>query len=418
MFRKVVLNNGVRVVAERMPATRSVTLGIWVNVGSRDEQPGEEGVSHFIEHMVFKGTRRRSAAQISREIDSLGGEMNAFTTRETTAFYVKVVDEHLRPACALLADLFYGSRFEPKEVEKEKLVVLEEIRMIQDDPEDLLHDLHIKHQLQRHPLGKPIVGEPATIKRFKRDFLLGYVARHYVPQQTVLAVAGAFEWKSLVPVLEASFGSVERKANGQRVQRWPAAVGSGLLVQRRSLEQVHLCFGLKGVSIDHKDRYAAHVLNAALGGGVSSRLFQRIREERGLAYSIYSYLSGYSDTGMLAIYAGTSPRQAPRVVELACRELRRVRRTGLDRKELERAKNQLKGGLMLSLESTHSRMHKLAKEELYHGRHSTLQELLADIDRVSAAQVARLAQDLLDPRSLSLTVLGPVSRRTIQGALN
>jgi len=311
MFRKVVLNNGVRVVAERMPATRSVTLGIWVNVGSRDEQPGEEGVSHFIEHMAFKGTRRRSAAQISREIDSLGGEMNAFTTRETTAFYVKVVDEHLRPACALLADLFYGSRFEPKEVEKEKLVVLEEIRMIQDDPEDLLHDLHIKHQLQRHPLGKPIVGEPATIKRFKRDFLLGYVARHYVPHQTVLAVAGAFEWKSLVPVLEASFGSVERKANGRRVQRWPAAVGSGLLVQRRSLEQVHLCFGLKGVSIDHKDRYAAHVLNAALGGGVSSRLFQRIREERGLAYSIYSYLSGYSDTGMLAIYAGTSPRQAP-----------------------------------------------------------------------------------------------------------
>ncbi len=418
MYRKLVLNNGVRVVAEKMPATKSVTIGVWVNVGSRDEQSGEEGVSHFIEHMFFKGTVRRSAAQISREIDALGGEMNACTSRETTTFYVKVVDQHMQPALSLLADLFHNSRFEPREVEKEKQVVLEEIRMVQDDPEEFLHDLHIQHQLKRHPLGKPVLGAPATIRGFQHKHLVRHIAHHYVPSRTIIAVAGAFEWRPLVACLEGAFGEFEAKSGCGAPQRWPAAVAGGLLVRPKDLEQAHLCLGLKGIPIDHKDRYAAHALNAVLGGGVSSRLFQEIREERGLAYAIGSFLSSFSDSGTLTIYAATRPREATRVVALACRELRRLRRKGLSRAELVRAKNQLKGGLMLSLESTHSRMNKLAKDELCQGRHSSLEEMLSHIDRISQSDVLRVAREILDLRSLSVTALGPVSRRSLQAALN
>lgn len=401
-----------------MPATKSVTIGIWVNVGSRDEQAGEEGVSHFIEHMFFKGTKRRSASQISREIDGLGGELNAFTSRESTAFYVKIVDQHLKPALSLLADLFHHSRFERKDVEKEKQVVLEEIRMVQDDPEDFLQDLHAKHQLKSHPLGRPILGEPETIQRFRQEHLFRYISDKYAPNQTVVAVAGNFEWQPLSRLVEASFGAYERKRTFHAPRRWPARVNGGLLVCEKDLEQAHLCLGLKGLPIDHKDRYAAHALNAALGGGVSSRLFQEVREKRGLAYSIYSYLSSFSDSGTLTVYAATRPREAARVAELARREIRRLRRKGLTRKELERAKNQMKGGLMLGLESTHSRMSKLAKDELHHGRHCSLEQMLADIDHVSESQALRVAQEILDLNALSLTALGPVSRRSLQAIVN
>ncbi len=412
------MENGVRVVAERMPATKSVTIGVWVNVGSRDEQAGEEGVSHFIEHMFFKGTKRRSAAQISHEIDALGGEMNAFTSRETTTLYVKVIDQQLQSGLSLLADLFHNSKFEPSEVEKEKQVVLEEIRMVQDDPEDLLHDMHHQHQLQQHPLGRPILGEPAIISRFRREHLFRYVRDTYAPDQTVIAVAGNFEWKLLAKFLGESFGGAEWSGRCRVPQRRPAEVGRGLLVRKKDLEQAHLCLGLQGVSIDHEDRYAAHVLNTVLGGGVSSRLFQKIREERGLAYSIYSYLSSFSDSGTLTVYAATRPKEAPRVIELACKEFRRIRSKGLTRWEVRRAKNQMKGGLMLNLESTQARMGKLAKDELHHERHTSLEEMLRCIDRVSESQVNRLAQDILDRDRLSVTALGPVSRQSLQAALN
>lgn len=418
MYRKVILENGVRVVAERMPATRSVTIGIWVNVGSRDERAGEEGVSHFIEHMFFKGTKRRSAAQISREIDGLGGEMNAFTTREATALYVKVVDQQLEPALCLLADLFHNAKFDPKELEKEKQVVLEEIRMVRDDPEDFLQDLHLEHQLTCHPLGRSILGEPSSIRRFRQELLFRYISDNYAPNETVVAVAGNFEWKPLAALLQASFGGSAAKRHGRLLPRRPAEVGAGVLVRNKDLEQAHLCLGLRSVPIDHKDRYAAYVLNTVLGGGVSSRLFQEVREQRGLAYSIYSYVSSFSDTGTLTIYAAMRPRGAPRVVDLACRELRRLRRHGVTRRELTRAKDQMKGGLMLSLESTHSRMNKLAKDELHYGRHWSLRDMLSEIDRVSGSHVHRVARDLVDLDRLCVTALGPVSRRAVQSALH
>jgi predicted Zn-dependent peptidase len=417
MFRKMVLPNGVRLVAERMPTVKSVTIGIWVNVGARDEQASEAGLSHFIEHMFFKGTRSRTATDISREIDALGGEMNAFTTRETTAFYVKVLDQQVEPALALLADLFHHSRFETKEVEKEKQVVLEELRMVQDDPEDLVQDLHAQQAFEQHPLGRPILGDAGIIQSLRREHLLTYVARHYHPLQTVIAVAGNFDLKQLLPLMERSFGSFQR-SGWPRLNRWPPEVKGGLQVRQKPLEQAHLCLGLRGLPLTHKDRYAAHALNAVLGGSVSSRLFQEIREKRGLAYSIYSYLSSFSDAGMLTVYAATRPREAARVAELVCREVRRLRSSGVDRKELERAKNQMKGSLMLGLESTHSRMSKLAKDELFHGRQTTLEEMMGEIDRVSSDQVLRLARELLDFQTLSVTALGPVSRRSLRTALS
>ncbi len=413
MYRKIVLDNRLRIVAEHIPTLKSVTIGIWVNVGSRDEQPGEEGLSHFLEHMFFKGTRSRSATQISREIDALGGEMNAFTTRETTTFYVKVLDQQLETALELLSDLFYCSRFESKEVEKEKQVVLEEIRMVQDDPEDLVQELHMKHILGSHPLGRPILGQAPRIQALDRNDLLAYVRSHYDPERTVVAVAGNFTWRRLEQLL-ARYFSGSHKGPAVRPNRRPPEVKGGVLVQRKTLEQVHLCLGLQGLAAGHKDRYAAHALNGVLGGSVSSRLFQEVREKRGLVYSIYSYLSTYSDGGMITVYAGTRPKEVQRVVEVVCRELKKLRRHGVDAKDLARVKNQMKGSLMLGLESSHSRMSKLAKDELTQGCHVSLEQMTAEIDRVTIDQIYRVAQDLFDQHRLSITALGPIPTKSLQ----
>ena len=417
MYRKTVLDNGVRVVTERMPSAKSVTVGIWVNVGSRDEEKGEEGFSHFIEHMLFKGTRTRSAMQISREIDALGGEMNAFTGRETTTFYVKVLDQHLPQAVALLSDLFHHATFASKEIEKEKQVILEEMRMVEDDPEDLAQDWHMEQALNGHPLGRPILGQAAVIKGLSRERLLRFVHARYHPAETVISVAGNFNGTELVRLLNRCFGHFTRSQRSH-LNRWPSEIHAGLHTRRKVLQQAHLCLGLKGLRLDHKDRYALHALNAAVGGSVSSRLFQEVREKRGLAYSIYSYASSYSDTGTFTIYAATRPREAARVIELVRREMKRVHRQGLDRKELQRVKEQIKGGLMLGVESTQSRMSKLAKDELYHGRYLSLEEMTTEIDRISSEQILRLAHELLDSESLSVAALGPISGRALQTALN
>jgi predicted Zn-dependent peptidase len=412
VYRKIVLDNRQRIVAEHIPTLKSVTIGIWVNVGSRDEQQGEEGLSHFLEHMFFKGTKRRSAAEISREIDALGGEMNAFTTRETTTFYVKVLDQQLEAALELLSDLFYRSRFDSKEVQKEKQVVLEEIRMVQDDPEDLVQELHMKHMLGEHPLGRPILGDAARIESLRRQDLLSYIRAHYDPRHTVIAVAGNFSWKRLERLLQRHFGPAHA-GTGVMPHRWPPRISSGLLVQKKSLEQVHLCLGLRGVAAGHKDRYAVHALNGVLGGSVSSRLFQEVREKRGLAYSIYSFLSTYSDAGMITIYAGTRPREVQRVIELVRRELKRLRSQGVEPKDLARVKNQMKGSLMLGLESSHSRMSKLAKDELSQGCHVSLEQMAAEIDRVTLEQVHGVAREFLNPDLLSITALGPVAPKSL-----
>jgi len=404
------------VVTERIPTLKSVTVGIWVNTGSRDEQPSQAGYSHFIEHMFFKGTRSRSAAEISREIDGLGGEMNAFTTRETTTFYVKVLDQQLERALELLSDLFYRSQFNAKELEKEKQVVLEEIRMVQDDPEDYVQELHMMQILGHHPLGQSILGQEKTIRGLKRENILAYIKARYDPARIVIAIAGNFEQHSLEKLVSRYFRFArtgESSSSSSPVRR-PPEVKGGLLVRQKALEQVHLCLGLRGVAAGHQDRYAAYALNSILGGSVSSRLFQEVREKRGLAYSIYSFLSGYSDGGTITVYAGTRAKEAARVVDLICREIRRLRNTGVEKRELERAKNQMKGSLMLSLESSHSRMSKLAKDELIHGSRVSLEEILRQIDRIKPEQIDRVGRELFGLDRLSITGLGPISQRALQ----
>lgn len=414
MYRKLVLDNGIRVVTERIPTLRSVTVGVWVNTGSRDEQPAQAGYSHFIEHMFFKGTRRRSATEISREIDALGGEMNAFTTRETTTYYVKILDQQLDRALELLSDLFHHSRFEPKEIEKEKQVVLEEIRMVQDDPEDLVQELHTGQVLARHPLGRSILGRAETIRSLRRQDLLHYIEAHYDPAQTVVAIAGNFEQKTVDRLVSRYFGKGRPAKGGSVNGRRPPEVHGGLLTKKKSLEQVHLCLGLKGVAAGHKDRYALFALNNVLGGSVSSRLFQEVREKRGLVYSIYSFLSGYSDVGTITVYAATRPKEVDRVAELICREVGRIGRRSIARHELVRAKNQMKGSLMLSLESSNSRMSKLAKDELTYGTCSSLEEMLAHIDRVNEEQIFNTARHFFTLDALAITGLGPLAPNSLR----
>ena len=415
MYKKIVLDNGVRVVLERMSSLRSVALGVWATVGSRYEGKGEEGLSHFIEHMMFKGTKKRSSVQISHEIDALGGEMNAFTTHESTAYYVKVLDQQVGAAFDLLADLFHHSRFKTTDIEKEKQVVLEEIRTVQDDPEDYIHELHAKDVLGPHPIGRPILGASRSLRQMGRDILLRYKQKHYRPENTIVAVAGNFSFPQLLEEINQYFGQWQaNSSNGLSGEIgndcWPSHPATRHSFHTKPLEQVHLCIGFKGLPVQHPDRYAAYVVNTMLGGGVSSRLFQEIREKQGLAYTIYSHLSSFLDGGTLTVYAATRPSEVEGVIDRVCKETNKLCRRGVAMKELERTKTQLKGNLMLGLEGTYGRMNKLAKDELYQGRHVTLQEIVKAIDKISSDQILRVSQKLLDQKEFVVTALGPIPK--------
>ncbi|MEX0828692.1 MAG: pitrilysin family protein [Nitrospirales bacterium] len=416
MYKKILLDNGVRVVLERMSSLRSVALGVWATVGSRYEIKGEEGYSHFIEHMMFKGTRHRNASQISNEIDALGGEMNAFTTHEATAFYVKVIDQQAGAAFDLLADLFHESRFGARDMEKEKQIVIEEIRTVQDDPEDYIHELHAKDVLGNHPIGRPILGTPRSMQQMNRRALLQYKDKHYRPENTIVAVAGNISVPQLLDYVNKYFGHWQSEGAATvplqvKNDRWPEQPPTRHSLHQKPLEQVHLCVGLKGLPVGHPDRYVAHVLNTILGGGVSSRLFQEVREKRGLAYTIYSHLSSFLDGGTLTVYAATRPTEVEAVIDQIAKETRKLCRRGVSGKELERTKTQLKGNLMLGLEGTYGRMNKLAKDELYQGRHVTLQEMVKAIDRITPDQIRQLSQNLLDHHEFVVTALGPIPKK-------
>ena len=415
-FHRVTLDNGIRVVSERIPSLRSVSLGIWVQVGSRDELPGEEGISHFLEHMFFKGTSRRSADTISREIDQMGGELNAFTSREITTFYVHVLDKDLTKAIALLFDLFQHSTFASRELEREKQVILEEIRMVRDDPEDYVYDLHTSNVLQNHPLGRPILGSERTIKTLRRSDLVRYRTRHYHPEKIVIAVAGQLDHSVLINTLAKTFGRIQAALNHPQDRARPNTT-VGIMVRKKRLAQVHLCLGINGLQRGHQDQYALSLLNAMLGGNVSSRLFREIREKRGLAYSIYSCLSNFEDVGMFTICAATRATEVTRVLKLITREIRKLRTGPLEVNELKRAKSQIKGTLVLSLEGAISCMTKLAKDEMYTGRHVPLQEIMSKIDRVTSSQIKRVSHDLIGKQFQTVTALGPVSREDVQEAL-
>lgn len=412
MYKKVILDNGIRVVTERIPSVKSVSIGIWVNVGSRDEEGTEHGLSHFLEHMFFKGTRRKSAKELAQEMDYLGGEMNAFTSRETTTFYTKVLDDHLPKAIDILFDVFHHSVFDPAEIKKEKKVVLEEIKMVEDDPEELLNDFYLEQVWKKNPLGRSILGTLDTVSSLKREDILYFLQKYYHPSQIVISVAGNFNATSLFKRLNRSFGKYMNKQHFIP-ERTPPQMETGVFSKKKNLEQLHLCLGISGVSQTDKSRHALYVLNTVLGGSVSSRLFQEVREKRGLVYSIYSYPSFYQDTGLFTIYAGTSVKTAPKVIQIILKELKKLKNEGLTAQDLKKAKDHLKGSMMLGMESTSSRMGQLAKDELNFGRHISMEEVLSDIDAVTKDSVSQITNQLFDPSHYSLTTLGPLSRKEL-----
>lgn len=406
MIKKVALANGVRILTEEIPYVRSVAIGIWVRVGSRDELPGQDGISHFIEHMMFKGTENRTAKELAEALDSVGGQLNAFTTKEYTCYYAKVLDDHLELALDVLTDMFFNSKFGPNEIEKEKNVVLEEIKMYEDTPDDQVHDLFTSTIWQGHSLGRPIIGTKEMVMSFNREKVLDYYNHHYVPANTVISVAGSIDHQQVVERLETFFG----QWSGPHVERQlhiPEAKYE-INIKNKDIEQVHLCLGVQALQMDHPDIYVLHILNSIAGGGLSSRLFQNIREERGLAYSVYSYHSSYQETGFFAVYAGLSRNNLEDTLELIMKELKDFRNHGVTAEELFRAKEQLKGSLFLGLENVSSRMSRMGKTELCYGRVITPDEIVEKINNVNLEQIRYLAGELLNIDAFSLTAIGPM----------
>ncbi len=399
------LANGVRIVTEAMPHVRSVSVGIWIGAGSRRETPEQNGISHFIEHMLFKGSKRRSAEDIARSVDSIGGNLDAFTAKELVCFSTKVLDEHLSLAFDVVADLVLHPRFSPEDIEKEKGVILEEIKMEEDSPDYLVHEIFSANFWRDHALGKPILGTRETVKSFNRATVRNYWAKAYAPSNVVITAAGNLTHERLVDLAREHFERVRPGPPPPRDSA-PATHARIELRKKKALEQVHLCLGVPSYPLPHEERFACYVLNTMLGAGMSSRLFQNIRERQGLAYAVFSELSPYRDTGCLSIYAGTSRQSAPKVVASIVNEFRQLKEHPVGEEELRRAKDYLKGSLMLSLESTYSRMSNLARQEMYFGRFFTLDELVESIESVTAAAVQTVARTFFDPKQIALTVLG------------
>jgi predicted Zn-dependent peptidase len=408
-YRKSVLPNGIRIVTERMPHVRSVAVGVWVETGSRHEPDERGGVSHLIEHLVFKGTATRSAEEIARTMDSVGGQMDAFTTKEHTCFYVQVLDEHLGLAVDLLTDILLHPSFDGEELEREKSVVLQEIKMVEDTPDDVIHDLFAAQVWAGHPLGRPILGTRELVTGFSRDAIAAHFVDEYLPPRLIIAVAGNVTHDEVVDLFGRGFNGYQRPVAARAQQ--PAVLQPGVNIVQKTLEQVHLVMGFPGLHHSAPERYALFLLNDVIGGSMSSRLFQEVRERQGLVYSIHSGVQAFADTGTLYLYAATDAPNFSKVLKSILKELRIVKKSGVTAEELRRAKDHLKGSLMLSLESTSSRMNRLAKHELHLGSFLTMDEMLAAIDAVRHEEVQALVSELLDEERLALTTLGPLDRR-------
>jgi predicted Zn-dependent peptidase len=404
-IRREVLSNGLILLTEEMTHLRSISIGIWMKSGSRDESPEVNGISHFVEHMVFKGTTSRSAQQIARQVDSIGGNMDAFTGKEVICFNIKVLDEHLPMAVDILSDLVLNPVFDPKDIAREKGVILEEIKMDEDNPDYLIHEIFTQNFWKDHPLGKPILGTKETVRSFEQEKVLDYYHQRFVPNNIIISAAGNLSHQRFVNLIKEKFAELKRIANGFH-QPAPAVTPRIVTRNKKSLEQVQLCIGVPSHPISHEKRYVSYVLNTVLGGGMSSRLFQKIREEQGLVYSIYSDLNPYRDTGCLMVNAGTSLESTPKVVDSVLAEFRELKNTPIPDEELRRAKDQLKGSLMLGLESSTSRMSNLARQEMYFERFFTLDETIDQIEAVSAEEVAGMAQQLFQTDKVAITALG------------
>lgn len=412
MFRKYYLDNGIPLVIEEINNVRSVSLGIWVKVGSRHEEPEKNGISHFLEHMFFKGTRKRTAADIAVDIDSVGGDLNAFTSKENTTFYVKVLDEHIERGIDLLTDVFLHSTFPDEDVEKEKRIIKEEIKMVEDTPDDYIHDLFYETVWGHDGIGQPVLGRRETIKSFSREDLISHIRKYYGTRDTVIACAGNIKADKLLYTLNHTLGGLRRGSEPDK-GKFPE-FKTATAVYSKELSEAHICIGIEGMSQVDPDRYALYLANAILGAGVSSRLFQEIREKRGFAYSIYSFVASYIDTGIWGVYAGTSRKRVTEVIELIIKELNGLRDT-ITNEEFQRAKEQIKGNLILALESTNSRMQNIARQEIYYGRYFSPEDIIKDVDAVKIGQLKALLEKMVTNNSIALTVHGPVAEKDVKG---
>ncbi|MCI0469233.1 MAG: insulinase family protein [Nitrospirae bacterium] len=414
MFTKSHLSNGIPVVMEQLKGFRSFILAIWVKVGSRSESPEKNGVSHFLEHMFFKGTKKRSATDISFEIDSLGGDINAFTSRENTAFYIKVLDEYIVRGIELLSDIFLHSQFLAEEIDKERGVIKEEIKLVEDTPDDYIHDLFIKSIWGDTGLGQSVLGKKETIKNITREDLISHVRKYYGTSDTIIACTGNFDADMVIKMLNQYMGELRRGSEPEAVS--PSTFNSTISVYPKDLSETHICLGVEGLPYTSKERYAIAIVNTILGSSVSSRLFQEIREKRGYAYSVYSFLSSYRDAGYWGVYAGTGKKKAVSVIEMTMKEMTGLKDT-MSEEELQRAKEQLKGNLILGLESTSSRMQNIARQEIYYGRYFSNNEIIKSIEAVTLPQIKALADRLINPDKMSMTILGPVKEEEFKGCL-
>ncbi|MBI3910580.1 MAG: insulinase family protein [Armatimonadetes bacterium] len=405
MYAQTKLTNGLRVVTESVPFAQSVALGIWLDVGARDEQDREAGISHLAEHMLFKGTGRRTAQQIAEELDAVGGQLNAFTDKEYTCYYAKVLPEHVSIAVDVLADMLQNSLLDPEELERERNVVLEEIKRHEDSPEDLVHDVFAGVLWPGHPLGRPVIGRPESVQRFTRGDLVQYLARHYRPDRLVVAAAGKLTHEEIIALVERHFGGLTGQSSPRTSQR--PDFGFGEVILSKNTEQVHFCFGTRGFDENDEDRYALGILDTAIGGGMSSRLFQEVREKRGLCYSIGSYVASYREAGMFAIYAGTSLTHLDEVRELARQELVSVAKKGLTGDEFQRAKNQIRGGVLLGLDSMTGRMSRLGKSILHYDRVVSPFEIVEKVESLTQNDVQRVAQLVFGDESFAYAAVGP-----------
>ena len=412
-LRRTVLPNGLIVLTERMDHLRSVAMGVWIKSGSRCEPAETNGISHFVEHMLFKGTRSRSAQAIAREMDSIGGNLDAFTGKETICFNVKSLSDHVPVALDVLADLVLHPTFAAPDIERERSVILEEIKIDEDNPDVLVHELFTQSFWKGHPLGKPILGTRETVKNFNRDILFDFYHRVYAPKNILITAAGSLEHDHIVRLIRERFEDLQERGPLPSDQV-PTSSAPIILKNKESLEQVHITVGVPAYPLAHDMRFALYILNTVLGGGMSSRLFQNIREKQGLVYSVYSELNLFSDTGCTTIYAGTGVETARQVVTSVIQEIVNIKQDLIGEDELRRAKDYLKGSLMLSLESTSSRMSNLARQELYFPRFSSFDEMLASIEGVTREQVQQVAQEFFQTDKVALAMLGRVKGMEIR----
>ncbi len=403
---KTVLSNGIKVITKKMPHLRSVSMGIWVNVGGRDESVSESGMAHFIEHMIFKGTQKRSAFQIAKEFDAIGGQTNAFTSTENTCYHAKVMDSHSDTMVDILSDIFLNSLFDEREVENERAVILQEIGMAEDSPDEYIHILSGMNFWSGNSLGRSVLGTRENVNQFDSDGIKRFFHRFYQPERIVISVAGNLDHSHIVDIVGPAFESI-RPGNSFPERKTPDE-NCNINLNYKDLEQVHICLGTKGMSITDPRRFAYSLMNTILGGNMSSRLFQEIREKRGLAYSVYSYVSSFADTGMFGAYAGVAPVNIKQSIQLILREISRIKEMRVDSSELHFAKEFTKGNLMLASESNDNQMVRMAQNETHFGRYVPLEEIINNVDAVTEDDILHLAEDLFQGNRFAMTLLGPV----------